>query len=147
MSTIKDSVDIDRRPEDVFAYVTDWSNLPEWQESAVAVRPMSSEPLGLGSKVQVTRRLGHREMTATMQMTELDPPRSWRADGIDGPVRGHVHGTIEPLGDGDRSRMTMELDFESHGLGKVMVPLVVRPHVKKEMPRNDRKLKELLEKR
>lgn len=41
--------------------------------------------------------------------------------------------------------LTMSLDFETHGIGKVLVPLVVRPHVRKEMPRNEQTLKRLLE--
>ncbi|MGA4541500.1 SRPBCC family protein [Uniformispora flossi] len=145
MSAIKESIDIARSPEDVFAYLADWSHLPEWQESAVAVRPVGTEPTAVGSRIVVTRRMGRREMPMTMEYTELDPPRSWRVDGIDGPVRGHVRGTVEPIGDGTRSRVTMALDFEGHGMGKVMLPLVVRPHVKKELPRNEQKLKDVLE--
>ena len=93
----------------------------------------------------VTRRIGRREFPMTMEVTELDPPRSWHMRGVDGPIRGDVHGTIEPLGDGERSRLTLNLDFEAHGMGKLLVPLVVRPHAKKEMPRNEQKLKGLLE--
>ncbi|MCX4903537.1 SRPBCC family protein [Streptomyces sp. NBC_00878] len=145
MSAIKESVDISCRPEDVFSYVTDPSHLPEWQESAVSVRPVGDAPLAVGSRVVVTRRIGRRDIPMTSEVTELDPPRSWRVDGVDGPVRGHVKGTIEPLGDGERSRLTMSLDFETHGIGKVLVPLVVRPHVRKEMPRNEQTLKRLLE--
>jgi uncharacterized protein YndB with AHSA1/START domain len=145
MSAIKESIDISRRPEDVFSYVTDFSHLPEWQESTVSVRPVGDAPLAVGSKVVVTRRIGRREVATTSEVTELDPPRSWRLDGIDGPVRGHVKGAIEPLAGGEGSRMTMSLDFEAHGIGKLLVPLVVRPHVRKEMPRNEQKLKGLLE--
>ncbi|MEW2402274.1 SRPBCC family protein [Streptomyces sp. NPDC046862] len=145
MSAIKESVDIARRPEDVFSYVTDPSHLPEWQESAVSVRPVGDAPLGVGSRVVVTRRIGRREMAMTMEVTEMDQPRSWRADGVDGPVRAHLRGTIEPLADGERSRLTMSLDFESHGMGKLLVPLVIRPHVRKEMPEDELTLKRLLE--
>jgi uncharacterized protein YndB with AHSA1/START domain len=145
MTAIKESIDISRRPEDVFTYVTDSSHLPEWQESAVSVRPVGDAPLAVGSRVVVTRRVGRREFPMTMEVAELDPPRSWRFRGVDGPVRGHVKGTIEPLGDGERSRLTLSLDFEAHGIGKLLVPLVVRPHVRKEMPRNEQKLKGLLE--
>lgn len=145
MSAIKESVDIARRPEDVFSYVADPSHLPEWQESAVSVRPVGDAPLGVGSRVVVTRRIGRREMAMTMEVTEMDQPRSWRFDGVDGPVRGHVRGTIEPLADGERSRLTMSLDLESHGIGKLLVPLVVRPHVRKEMPEDELTLKRLLE--
>ena len=145
MSAIKESIDISRRPEDVFSYVADPSHLPEWQENAVSVRPVGDAPLAVGSRVVVTRRIGGRDIPMTSEVTELDPPRTWRVDGIDGPIRGHVKGTIEPLGDGERSRLTLSLDFETHGIGKVLVPLVVRPRVRKEMPRNEQTLKRLLE--
>ncbi|MFF3337586.1 SRPBCC family protein [Streptomyces flavidovirens] len=145
MSAIKETIDIARRPEDVFSYVTDPSHLPEWQASAVSVRQVDDAPLAVGSRVVVTRRVGRREIPMTMQVDELEAPRSWHMHGIDGPVRGDVTGTIEPLGDGERSRLTLSLDFEAHGIGKLLVPLVVRSNVRKEMPRNEERLKALLE--
>lgn len=145
MSTIKDRVDISRRPEDVYSYVTDPSHLTEWQESAVSVRPLGDTPVAVGSRMVVTRRIGRREFPTTMEVTELDPPHSWRMHGVDGPVRGDVHGTIEPLGNGEQSRLTLDLDFEAHGMGKLIVPLIVRPLARKELPKNEQKLKGLLE--
>ncbi|MDV9188726.1 SRPBCC family protein [Streptomyces sp. SR27] len=145
MPVITETIDISRRPTEVFSYVTDPEHLPEWQESAVSVRRIGNEPLAVGSKVAVTRRLGRRVVTSTMQVIELDPPRSWHVHGIDGPVRGDIRGTIMPLEDGERSRVTLSLDFEGHGIGKALVPLVVRPHVRKEMPRDERTLKGILE--
>jgi hypothetical protein len=64
-----------------------------------------------------------------------------------GPCRYTPFGgsEVEPLDDGRRSRVTLELDFESHGIGKMLVPLVARPQIRKEMPRNERTLKERLE--
>ena len=43
------------------------------------------------------------------------------------------------------SRVTMVLDFEGHGIGKLLVPLVVRRQAASEMPKNQQKLKQLLE--
>lgn len=145
MSAIKETIDISRTPEEVFSYVTDPTHLPEWQESAVRVRRLSEEPIAVGSKVSVTRRMGRRETTMTMQVIELDPPRSWHVHGIDGPVRGDVQGRIEPIDGGTHSRLTLAVDFEGHGIGKVLVPLVVRPHVRKEMPEDELTLKGILE--
>ncbi|MFF8291389.1 SRPBCC family protein [Streptomyces sp. NPDC016309] len=147
MSAIRQSVEISRRPEDVFSYLTDASHMPEWQESALAVSPVGGATGGLGSRVRVTRQMGRRRMPMTMEMSQYDPPRSFRMDGIDGPVRGHVQGTVEPIGDGERSRVTLDLNFESHGIGKVLVPLVVRARARKEMPRNEQHLKDILEAR
>ncbi len=145
MAPIVESIEISRRPEDVFSYVTDPSRLPEWQESVVSVRREDSGPIAVGSRVVVTRRVGRRERTMTSELAELNPPGSWAVRGIDGPVRGNVKGTIEPLDDGARSRVTIELDFQGHGIGKLLVPLVVRKQAQKEVPRNQQKLKEQLE--
>jgi uncharacterized protein YndB with AHSA1/START domain len=38
MAPIVNSIEISRRPEDVFTYLTNPAQLPDWQESAVAVR-------------------------------------------------------------------------------------------------------------
>ncbi|MGW1556850.1 SRPBCC family protein [Streptomyces sp. NPDC002144] len=146
MSAFHEEIDVDRAPEDVWAYVIDPSHLPEWQLSAVSAERLDEGPLGTGSQVRVTRRLGHRrEVPMTMEYTEYDPPHSWTVRGIDGPVRGLFRAEVEPLDEGRRSRVKMDLDFEGHGLGKVMLPLFVRPQVRKELPRNEQLLKDRLE--
>jgi uncharacterized protein YndB with AHSA1/START domain len=144
MAPIVVTTDIAKPPAEVFAYVTDPSHLPEWQASAVSVKT-DDVPIRVGSRVVVTRRAGPREMDMTVEVIELEPPTSWRLRGIDGPVRGNVKGTIEPLDDGARSRVTINLDFDGHGIGKVLVPLVVQRQARKEMPLNVQRLKERLE--
>jgi Protein of unknown function (DUF4235) len=42
-------------------------------------------------------------------------------------------------------RLTGTVDFEGHGIGKLLIPLVVRRQVRVEMPRNLQKLKQRLE--
>ncbi|NXY98339.1 SRPBCC family protein [Streptomyces sp. BR123] len=145
MSAIRETIDISASPEDVYAYVTDPRHLPEWQESAVSARPLDGAPPHVGQRVAVTRRMGKREFPMTMEVKQLDPPRSWHMEGVDGPVRGHVHGAIEPLDGGKRSRLTLDLEVEGHGIGRVIAPLVVKPHVRKEMARNEERLRNLLE--
>jgi uncharacterized protein YndB with AHSA1/START domain len=145
MAPIVESIEISRRPEDVFSYVTDPSRLPEWQVSVVSVRRVDDAPITVGSRAGGSRRMGRRGQAMTAELAELNSPRSWAVRGIDGPVRGNVKGTIEPLDDGARSRVTIELDFEGHGIGKLLVPLVVRRQAQKEVPRNQQKLKERLE--
>ncbi|MGW0396170.1 SRPBCC family protein [Streptomyces sp. NPDC003042] len=145
MSAIRETIEISRSPAEVYSYVTDATHLPEWQDSAVSATPLGDAPVHVGSRVKVTRRIGRREFRTTMEVRELDPPRSWHLHGVDGPVRPDLHGTIEPLDDGTRSRVTLDLDFEAHGIGRALVPLMVKPFARKEMPRNEEKLKHLLE--
>jgi uncharacterized protein YndB with AHSA1/START domain len=144
MAPIVTSIEIARRPEDVFAYVIDPARLPEWQESLLSTRTEGGGPPTVGARLTQIRRVGRTERTMTLELTELAPPRSWAARGIDGPVRAIVKGAVEPV-DGERSRVTIELDFEGHGIGKLLVPLVVRRQARAEMPTNMRSLKERLE--
>ena len=53
--------------------------------------------------------------------------------GIDGPIRAAVDVVVEPL-TGSRSRLTISVDFTGHGIGKLLVPLMVRRQARKEMP-------------
>jgi uncharacterized protein YndB with AHSA1/START domain len=146
VAAIVESIEIQRRPEDVFSYMTDPSHLAEWQESVVSAHQEGDDPVGVGSRMTQTRRIGRSERTMTQELTEYDPPRRFAFRGIDGPVRAVGSGTVEPLKDGDpRSRLTIELDFEGRGIGKLLVPLVVRRQARNELPRSERNLKERLE--
>jgi uncharacterized protein YndB with AHSA1/START domain len=145
MAPLVHTVEIDRSPQDVFAYVTDPSHFPEWQDAMVSARLEGGGPVQQGSRVQLTRRVGKREQTMTSELTEYNPPRSYAFRVIDGPVRAVGKGRFEPLGEGDRTRFTFELDFEGHGIGRLLVPLVVRRQAAKELPESHANLKKRLE--
>jgi hypothetical protein len=53
--------------------------------------------------------------------------------------------TVEPLESDQRSRVTITIDFAGYGIGKLLVPLLVRPQARREMPANVQRLKERLE--
>jgi uncharacterized protein YndB with AHSA1/START domain len=144
MTSIVASTEISRNPDDVFAYVTDPTRLPEWQESVIKAES-SQTPARIGTRARVTRRVGRRELTQSAELAELTPPTRWVVRGLDGPVRGNVTGRIEPLEDGTRSHVTIELELEGHGIGKLLLPLFVQRKAQAEMPRNLRRLKEQLE--
>ena len=144
MAPMVHSVEIDRSREDVFAYVTDPSRFPEWQEAVLRASQQGSGPLQQGSRISLTRRMGKREQTMTSELTDYTPPESYAFRVVDGPVRALGKGRFEELGDG-RTRFTFELDFEGHGLGKLLVPLFVRRQAAKELPESHASLKRKLE--
>lgn len=144
MARIVASTEIAQSPDEVFAYVTDPSRLPEWQESVVRAESSDAQAR-VGTTARVTRRVGRREMTQSSELAALSPPTRWVVRGLDGPVRGDVVGTVEPLDDGKRSRVTIELDLHGHGIGKLLLPLFVRRKAEDEMPRNMQMLKRQLE--
>jgi uncharacterized protein YndB with AHSA1/START domain len=145
MAPLVHSVEIDRRRDDVFAYVTDPTRFSEWQDAVVRASPQGDGPLGQGSRISLTRRVGKREQTMTSELTEHNPPESYAFRVIDGPVRAIGKGRLDPLGEGNRTRFTFELDFEGHGLGKLLVPLFVRRQAAKELTESHANLKTQLE--
>jgi uncharacterized protein YndB with AHSA1/START domain len=144
MAPIISSIEVARPADEVFPYVTDPSTFPGWQQGVVSGE-MDGFPTRVGSRCTTIRKIGGRERKVITEITECDPPRRWADRGIDGPIRALVQVTVEPLADGSRSRVTIELDFTGHGMGKLLVPLVVRRQAASEMPENMRRLKQVLQ--
>ena len=145
MSQISESIEIDRRPEDVFAYLDDVTRHGEWQDQIVAVERQDDGPLRVGSKVKETRRVPGGDRSMTYEVTEHEPPRRSSFRVLDGPIRAIGAITIEPVGDGSRSRLTFSVDFNPNGLGgRVLLP-VARAQARKQVPKDQAKLKQLLE--
>jgi hypothetical protein len=141
---IKESIEINRRPEDVFAYLDDAQRHPEWQDQVVAVEPLDG-PLQLGTRVTETRRLPGGDRRMTYEITAYDPPRQSQFRVLDGPLRPYGTITVDPAGDGSRSRVTFEMDFTTHGLGGKLLAPMARKQAAKQVVADQAKLKERLE--
>jgi hypothetical protein len=139
------SIEVDRPAPEVFAYVTDPSSFPEWQNGVVNGHRQGDGPASVGDKCVNTRQIGFAKRPVTSEITGVDAPRTWSVRGIDGPIRAAVDVNVEPLEEGKRSRLTITLDFTGHGIGKLIVPLVIRPQAAKEMTTNMQRLKQRLE--
>ena len=76
------TVEIARTPEEVFAYLTDVANLPEWQSGVRAAEQK-------GDRIEETRSFLGREMHTTLEILESEPPRVFTLKALDGPVPVH----------------------------------------------------------
>lgn len=144
MAPIVLTIDIACPPQEVFAYATDPARFADWQHDVVSARPAASGPPGVGSRFTTTRRIGRAERTMTQEITQANPPGTWAVRGVDGPIRPNVTLTVEPGDNGSRSRATFTFDFQGHGIGMLLVPLV-RRMTAKGAPASLRNLKEVLE--
>jgi Polyketide cyclase / dehydrase and lipid transport len=148
------SADIDRSAAAVYAYATDPTRFHEWQSGVVDghLDPKTDTGTGdgpstgpvVGTRCLTTRRIGGADRSSTSVITHIDPPRTWGVRGIDGPIRAIVDLTVDPL-DNDRCRLTISVDFTGQGIGRLLVPLVVRRQARSEMPHNLATLKRAVE--
>jgi hypothetical protein len=143
MGSIIQSVEIARSPEDVFAYLDQLDRHGEWQNEIVSVKVDTEGPVRVGTRVTEVRKVPGGKREIIYEITAHDPPRTSSFRGINGPIRVVGTATVEPAGEG-RSRLTIDLDFEGRGFGKLLVPLV-RRDARKRVPVNHEKLKDRLE--
>jgi hypothetical protein len=115
----------DRPAAEVFGYATDPARFHEWQAGVTEGHLDHPGPAKVGTRCLTTRRIGGASRVVTSEVTRIDPPRAWGIRGIDGPIRATLDLTVEPLS-GSTSRLTIAVNFEGHGAGKILVPLLVR---------------------
>ena len=144
MAPVTTSTDVERPAQDVFAYATDPARFHEWQQGVIDGQMDQPGTPAVGAHCQTTRRIGGTSRPSTSEVTHINPPTTWGVRGIDGPIRAIVDLSVEPL-TGQRSRLTIAVDFEGRGIGKLLVPLIVRREAAKEMPANLAMLKRRLE--
>lgn len=140
------SIEIDRPQQEVFGYLDELDKHSEWQGDLISSRVETEGPTRVGTRASNTRKVPGGPQTMVYEITEHDPPRksSWRV--LDGPVRAVGSMIVEPIGDGTRSRVTAEFDLEGHGIGIFIAPLA-RMFARKQLPKDQAKLKAILEHR
>lgn len=144
MTAVTATTEIDRPAQDVYDYATDPSRFHEWQKGVVDGHLATAQDPRVGDHCVTVRRIGFANRPITSEVTTVDAPHRWSIRGIDGPIRAQVDVAVVALTE-TRSRLTITLDFEGHGIGRALVPLVVVPEARKEMPDNLEKLRLKLE--
>ena len=144
MPPITASIEVDRSAEEVFTYATDPSRFSEWQKGVVSGHMESVGAPQVGDRCLTTRRIGLANRPVVSELVSFDPPHQWGVRGVDGPIRATVDVTVEPRSD-ISAQLTIALDFEGHGIGRLLVPLLVRREAQREMPVNVATLKHRLE--
>ena len=106
MAPITSSIEIDRPPEAVFAYIDQLERHGEWQSQIISSKLETEGPTRVGSRATDTRKIPGGKQNVTYEVTEHDPPRKSSFKGTNGPVRPVGSVTVEPVGEG-RSRVTV----------------------------------------
>jgi len=141
---ITHSIEINRRPEDVFAYLDQPERHAEWQTQIVSAKVEQQGPVGVGTRVREIRKFGGREQDTSYEITEHEPPLRSSFRGTVGPIRPVGTMTVEPVGDGSKSRVAVEFDLVGQGIGVLLAPFA-RMQAKKEIPKTQEQLKARLE--
>jgi carbon monoxide dehydrogenase subunit G len=126
------TIEIARTPEDVFAYLTDVSNLPAWQAGVKSATVRDG-------RIEETRSLLGRELHTTLEIVEQERPSLFALRALNGPVRFTVRHALEPAGAGTKLTVSAEGDVPGFAAG-----LVAR-RAEKQFRQDFERLKQILE--
>jgi carbon monoxide dehydrogenase subunit G len=132
--------EIARPPEEVFEYLTDLAKLPEWQASAVESR--TDGGLAEGALIKEKRSFLGREIDTEVEVERYEPPRRLTLRAIEAPLKLTIDHVLDEDGDGTKLHVTA--DGKPTGALRLAGP-VVESQARKELQRDFKRLKELLE--
>ncbi len=135
------TVTIDRPLGEVFAYLAQFENVPQWNHAIRETRMTSRGPVGVGARYVQNRTLPTRG-EETFEITEYEPDRKLSIRGTFGPFPGRIAYELEPMNDG--TRLTNAVALEPSGLLSVFAPLATS-RIKAEVAANLATLKRRLE--
>jgi len=90
------------KPDEVFAYLANLENAPEWVPDLISVRQTSEGDLGVGTRYTETVQMGKQSNEAELEITEYNPPRVFAHKGQGGPAKFSARFVLKPDGDGTR---------------------------------------------
>ncbi len=121
MPKIEATVTIDRPVEEVWKFITDWSNYPKINPVVIEAKQTSSGPIGVGTTVTASQeeRLGNR--ATSIRVVEFEPNRRFSLEHASGPLRG-TRTTFAAEAIEGRTKLTQTTDVNLSGFYKLLWP-------------------------
>ena len=142
MIDLETSVEISLPVAEVFAFVADQTNAPQWQNGLHEVRRLTEGPVGVGSQHEFIRRFAGREIASRNRFVAFEEGRYVRFEIPDGWLTGEASYLTEPSPVG--TVLTSQMRFHAHGVAALLEPLLSRV-LARDSRRDEARLKQVLE--
>lgn len=142
MFEIRNSIFINRPPQDVFNAIIDPAKQSLWQSMTESAEWTSNGSQGVGSTQRVVARFLGRKIESDIEVTGWEPPHKLDFKFVNGPYPAEVSNIFEPQGDG--TLLTSLSHGEMGSFFKLAEGLVAR-QLKNQLDANNETLKLLLE--
>ena len=142
---VEESIEIRRPLNEVFDYVANPENLPEWSSLAIEVKD-APEPLNEGDAFTTVGKFLGRRFETPFERASYEPNRRYTDRAARGPVPDQEWTyTFEEVSEG-ATRLTRAAEGEPGGFFKLADPLIERA-LKRQVRADLETLKDLLEAR
>ncbi|MFJ8621890.1 SRPBCC family protein [Kitasatospora sp. NPDC093550] len=137
-------VEVDRPVEEVFAYLADGRNDPEFSPRVLAITKTPDGPTAVGTVFRSTVKDAGLKTSREFRITGVEAPRTLRwSEQSKNLITAEGGYDLEPLPDG-RTRVRIFNVLEGHGLGKVLLGPALRA-ARKDAPDFGRRIKAAVE--
>ena len=143
MEQFRTSLVIRRPVEEVFTFVSNYQNSPQWVSGALEHTKISAGPIGVGTVIRTTGRTMGLRIEVTRIVTAYEPHSKYAFKSEYRQVPLTTTFLFEPVQDG--TRLTIVVEGEPDGLFKATAPLVLGT-VRQQFEGDLRRLKTVLEK-
>ena len=143
MIKVEESIVINRPIGEVFSYVANFENHPQWESNFQKVKLLTSTPSGVGAKYQCELKLPGQTASSIFEITEYEVNRkiAFEAEPA-GPAKPNGSFLFEAVPGGTRITLLPRPEFR--GFFKLMEPMMAG-YVRKQNQEHLKKLKSVLE--
>jgi uncharacterized membrane protein len=124
MFTSRVEVLISRPLDEVFAFVSDVRNRPQWDDSVDSEELTSPEPIGVGTTVRTRLRSMGREYQYIWEIDEHEPPTRMKVESTSGPFPTTLAFQFD--GQDGGTRVEASVTGRPTGLMRLLQPLIAR---------------------
>jgi uncharacterized membrane protein len=142
MAKLEISTVINRPVEEVFAFVSNYENLPTWSSLSSEVKKTSEGPIGVGTTHRTVVKFLGRRLEGEAEVTEYEPNRIYASKSKSGPFPVKNRLTFERVAGG--TRVSLMTEGEPGGFFKLAEPLLVSM-LKRQFDGDFANLKDLME--
>lgn len=143
MIRIRHSLEIDREVGDVFAYVADLENMPEWGTSA-SVTKISDGPISAGTRYREVARFRGRTIELDDEVIEYEPNRTFTVRTTSPMLVSTSRTRFSSTSDRGGTRLDYEVEAEPQGFVRLLASLL-KPRIEKQFVADVANLKRMLE--
>jgi dehydrogenase/reductase SDR family protein 12 len=142
---VEESIEINRPLEEVFNYVSNVGNFPEWTAHTLEVRKDTAGPPQQSDRFTLAIKSVGRRFETPYERTSYEPNRRYTDRAVGGPIPNQRWDyTFHEVPSG--TRLTRAVEAESAGLLKLLEPLQKRT-VQRQLRTDLKTLKDVLEAR
>lgn len=143
MINIDLSILVEKSIKDVFAFIGNLDNMPNWNTTVTGVEQITPGDVGVGTKFKSVGKMLGRRIESEMQVTAYEPDTKFGIQMNAGPALVNMTISFKTVGTG--TEVSLNAQGNPGGLFKLAEP-VMQGRVKSIMEENLTRLKSQLEK-